>query len=60
MLTEEEGARTPVHVALSPALDGVSGKYFDEKQSIRKPSARARDETMQERLWELSAKLTRL
>jgi NAD(P)-dependent dehydrogenase (short-subunit alcohol dehydrogenase family) len=58
MRTEEEGAQTSLHVALSSELDGVTGKYFDGDRKIRKPSRAARNVAMQERLWELSLKLT--
>lgn len=50
-LTEERGAQTSIHLALSPAVQGVSGSYFDEFQKAKDASAEARDEAVQERLW---------
>lgn len=57
--TPEEGARTPVYLALSSEVEGVTGEYFvDEK--VRLPSEAARDPEAARRLWELSAELTGL
>ena len=54
--TTEEGARTSVYVASSPALEGASGLYYvDEKPT--KPSRWARDDHEAVKLWELSEKL---
>lgn len=55
----EVGARTPVFLAISPDVERVSGKYFDDCKAV--PSS---DETYDEvkalRLWKISEKLTRL
>jgi NAD(P)-dependent dehydrogenase (short-subunit alcohol dehydrogenase family) len=57
----EEGARTSLHVATSPEVDGVSGSYFaSSRLADGKLSRRARDDTAGERLWELSADLVGL
>jgi NAD(P)-dependent dehydrogenase (short-subunit alcohol dehydrogenase family) len=45
----EAGARTPVYLATSAEVDGVTGKYFDGMQEAR-PSRIARDHDTQERL----------
>lgn len=45
------GARTPLYLALSPEVKGVSGRYFDERQCCRKPSEAARDPELANRLW---------
>ena len=46
----ERGARTSLHLAMSPDAATVSGKYFvDSKQ--KQPSARALDDAVAERLW---------
>lgn len=53
----EEGAATPLYLATSPEVAGVSGKYFDacrEKQT----TPITYDVEASERLWELSARLT--
>jgi NAD(P)-dependent dehydrogenase (short-subunit alcohol dehydrogenase family) len=48
----EAGARTPVHLATSAEVEGVTGKYFDTMQESR-PSRIARDHDTQERLLEI-------
>ena len=55
----EKGARTPVMVVTSPDLSDVSGRYF-RNMAERRPSDRARDDAMGERLWEVSERLTGL
>ncbi len=52
----ERGAETPVYVATSPALDGVTGKYFDKCRE-REPSAAARNDADAARLWDVSERL---
>lgn len=55
MFDAERGARTTLHVALSPELHDVSGRYFDENQMERQPAPLARDVELQDRLWMQSA-----
>jgi NAD(P)-dependent dehydrogenase (short-subunit alcohol dehydrogenase family) len=55
-ISVERGADTPVFVASSPELGGVSGKYFDKCRE-RTPDAAAQDDQASARLWEESAKL---
>ncbi|MEJ2374110.1 MAG: SDR family oxidoreductase [Pseudolabrys sp.] len=50
------GAETPVYVASSPKLDGISGRYFD-KCCERAPDAVAQDDGTASRLWDESEKL---
>ena len=51
--TPEDGARTSLHLACAPELDGVSGGYF--ARCAPAPSSReSRDTGVQERLWALS------
>jgi NAD(P)-dependent dehydrogenase (short-subunit alcohol dehydrogenase family) len=50
----ERGARTSLHLALSDAVAGISGEYFDEHQARQPASELARNETMQEILWAAS------
>jgi len=53
-----EGAVTLVHLANSPALSGVSGKYFvDCREAPAGPAAR--DAVAAQRLWEVSEELVR-
>lgn len=51
-----KGADTSVYLAESPEVQDVSGRYFDEKQCLRKPSSIARNEQLARRLWEFSEK----
>ena len=58
-LTAPEGALGPLHLATSPTLEGVSGRYFEgveEKDS----SPFSRDVAAQDRLWALSLSLLKL
>lgn len=59
LLSPERGARTALYLATSPAVEGVSGKYFiREKESPSVPISY--DEAVQERMWTISAQLTGL
>ncbi len=42
LLSERQGADTPLHVALAPELRGVSGRYFKRRRAVR-PNRRALD-----------------
>jgi NAD(P)-dependent dehydrogenase (short-subunit alcohol dehydrogenase family) len=53
MKPPEEGARTSLHVATSPDLDGVTGQYFARSRPTP-TSRRAADPDLQERVWRLS------
>jgi len=58
-VSAEQGADTILYLAAAPEVEGVSGQYFMERRAV--PSSRAsRDEAAAERLWELSARMTRL
>jgi NAD(P)-dependent dehydrogenase (short-subunit alcohol dehydrogenase family) len=54
-----QGAKTSLHVASSPAVEGVSGEYFMNSR-LSKPSAAARDDDAARRLWEISEQLADL
>ncbi|MGE0820726.1 MAG: SDR family oxidoreductase [Candidatus Binatia bacterium] len=58
MSPPHRGAATSVYLASSPAVEGVSGRYFDEKQRERHPSHLAMDDELARRLWDVSEKLT--
>ncbi|MDH3640862.1 MAG: SDR family NAD(P)-dependent oxidoreductase [Gammaproteobacteria bacterium] len=58
MRTTEQGAATSIYLALSPEVDGISGKYFNEHQQMIEPSPLACDVDAQERLWQKSLELT--
>jgi NAD(P)-dependent dehydrogenase (short-subunit alcohol dehydrogenase family) len=53
MLDEERGARTTLHLALAPNLEG-NGLYFDENARPQVASALARNVALQEALWQRS------
>lgn len=57
-ISVEKGAETPIYLASSDEVEGVSGKYF-VKCKAKQPSAAARDEAAQERLWAVSEEMTR-
>jgi NAD(P)-dependent dehydrogenase (short-subunit alcohol dehydrogenase family) len=57
---EAEGARVPLQVATSPALEGVSGRYVDRHGELDEPSAAARDDSAGERVWALCKELARM
>ena len=55
----DEGARTPIYLATSPAVAGVSGKYF-EKEAEKSSAKMTYDTALQTRLWQASIELTHL
>ncbi len=50
LLSEEQGADTPLHAALSPDLRTVTGAYIKKRQLAR-PNRRTLDEALVERVW---------
>lgn len=57
--TPKSGAQTTLTVALDPALENVSGKYFDNCQ-IKKESAAAQNDEEALWLWNISEDWTKL
>ena len=57
LLSPGKGAETIVFLASSPAVEGVSGKYFFRKREIES-SGISKDEAAAMRLWESSLRLT--
>ncbi len=55
----EKGAETPIYLAVSPEVDGITGKYFARKHA-RLPSSRARDPAVARRLFDVSLELAHL
>lgn len=52
----KDGADTPVYLASSPEVEGVSGKYFDlRREKTTSPQSYNTDD--QERLWRVSAEM---
>lgn len=58
-ISPEAGARTSLHVASSPDVEGITGTYF-ERERPAAPSRAAQDDGDARRLWELSLALTGL
>ena len=57
--TPAEASDTPVYLASSPEVEGVTGEYFADC-AVERPAAAARDERTRRRLWDVSADLTGL
>jgi NAD(P)-dependent dehydrogenase (short-subunit alcohol dehydrogenase family) len=58
-ISPEKGAQTSLYLASSPALNGVTGCYFEKQQ--REPLREAvHNQGLQERLWEISEELVGL
>jgi retinol dehydrogenase 14 len=55
-ISPSEGAKTSVHLASSPDVAGVTGKYFEKRQIVANNPI-ANDLEVQDRLWTLSAEL---
>lgn len=59
MMSPEKSARAVIYLATAPELEGVSGKFFS-KGKERKSSEQSYDMASAERLWKVSAELTKL
>ncbi|WP_413310294.1 SDR family oxidoreductase [Bacillus sp. 1P10SD] len=59
MLPPDKGAETSVFLASSPEVDGISGKYFVKKKPVNSNPI-SYDEITSAKLWEVSAKMTKL
>jgi len=55
-ISPEEGARTLVHLAISPEIKDVTGKYFYEMKSVKSSPSSCDPETAR-RLWRVSEEL---
>ncbi|HKV10686.1 MAG TPA: SDR family oxidoreductase [Thermoanaerobaculia bacterium] len=53
-ISAEKGGATIVQLAADPALEGVTGKYFERGKAVE-PAPLGRDEELARRLWEVSA-----
>jgi NAD(P)-dependent dehydrogenase (short-subunit alcohol dehydrogenase family) len=56
-ISPEQGARTSIHLASYPEVEGVTGRYFARCREAR-PSASASSDEAARQLWELSEQLT--
>ena len=59
MLSPADGAKTSIYLASSPEVANVTGKFFDKCREVP-PTPAAQDVAAAKRLWDISAKLTRL
>ena len=57
--SSQQGAETPVYLASSPDVQGITGKYWDNKKAV-KSSDISYDREQQKRLWDVSAEITNL
>ena len=57
LLTPAQGAETVVYLASSEDVEGVTGKYFTNKEE-KKSSVISYDKAIQEKLWALSVELS--
>lgn len=57
MLSPEQGADTVIWLASSPEVEGVTGKYFAKRKTVRS-SPESRNPAVQARLWQVSEQLT--
>jgi len=55
----EEGAETPIYLASSPEVKGVTGKYFIDKKPVRSSQA-SYDLDAAKKLWDISENLCNL
>lgn len=56
LISAEDGARTSIHLATSPDVANVTGKYFDKAREVA-PDQRALDDDVARKLWDVCAKL---
>jgi NAD(P)-dependent dehydrogenase (short-subunit alcohol dehydrogenase family) len=56
-ITPEEGAETPLYLATSPEVEGVTGKYY-KRQRPATSSLISHDATIGARLWNISLRYT--
>lgn len=57
-ISPQRGAETSIHLAASPAVEGVTGQYFDKKRAVASSPA-SHDIAAQRRLWEVSEQLVK-
>ena len=57
--TPWEGAQTTIYCAVSEEMEGVTGKYLADCRIKKTSNSQATDDQVAEKLWEVSAKLTK-
>lgn len=60
MRTPAKSAETAAYLALSPDLNGISGKYFSPDRNVVEPSNLAKSLSARQQLWETSMQLVGL
>lgn len=58
-ISPQQGAETTLYLATSPEVEGITGRYFDQKKAVESSKISQDDETAR-RLWEISLELTGL
>ncbi len=56
-ISSESGAKTTIHLAAAPEVEGITGRYF-AKCKPAKPTKPAQDPAAARRLWEVSEQMT--
>ncbi len=56
MITPEQGAVTPLHLALSPLVEGETGQYWKRSRPVR-PNRQALDAVLVRQLWQETERL---
>lgn len=56
LLSNEQGAQTPLYCATAPELRGVSGRYYDRSREVA-PSRLAESESLARELWDRTEQL---
>jgi NAD(P)-dependent dehydrogenase (short-subunit alcohol dehydrogenase family) len=56
LLTEEQGADTPLHVCLAPEFATITAAYVKRRQVVR-PNSRTRNKVLVERVWQATEML---
>ena len=59
MKTPWEGAQTTIYCAVSEEMEGVTGQYLADCRIKKTNNPQATDDQIAEKLWEVSAKLTK-
>jgi hypothetical protein len=59
MITPEQGGARIVYLATSPEVEAKTGGYYENNKLVA-PAPLAQDDSVAERLWEVSAKLVGL
>jgi hypothetical protein len=59
-IAPEAMAEAYLYLATSPEVEGITGKYFDERGRVVRSSRNSYDRDVWHRLWRVSARLTGL